>query len=503
MVQANGKTLKKIGGMPYPKDYVVQQLGNKLIYDELNYDKNHLHREYVQLYATLTDEQRVIFHKITDAVKFGKGGVFFLYGYGGTGKTFMWRTLAAFFRSKGEIVLTAASSGIASLLIPGGRRAHSKFKIPVPTMENSTCNLDGDGDHAHLFQQTKLIIWDEAPMCHKYCFETLDRTLQDVMSVKGNSDLIFGGKVVVFGGDFRQILPVIPRGSRSDIVHSSINASYIWDHCEVLTLTKNMRLNDALQGTDSEEVANFSKWILKVGEGKLSEPNDGNAEIEIPEDLLIPTSDNPIKSIVDSTYPNFLQNFADVSYLDSKAILASTIEVVDEINDYMLSIMPGEQRDYLSSNSVDMSDVNDPGIYEAITPEFLNSLRTSGLPNHHIKLKIGTPIMLMRNLDQAEGLCNGTRLIITKMADHVIEGKIMSGKHAGNVTYIARMTTSPSQSPWPFKLSRTQFPIVVSYAMTINKVKSKKGLKILINNGNSDEPNSTTNVVFKEIFHNL
>ncbi|XP_045830712.1 ATP-dependent DNA helicase PIF1-like [Trifolium pratense] len=196
------------------------------------------------------------------------------------------------------------------------------------------------------------------------------------------------------------------------------------------------------------------------------------------------------------------------------------------IDHRILYYVTGEQRDYLSSNSVDMSDVNDLGIYEAITPEFLNSLRTSGLPNHHIKLKIGTPIMLMRNLDQAEGLCNGTRLIITKMADHVIEGKIMSGKHARNVTYIARMTTSPSQSPWPFKLSRTQFPIVVSYAMTINKsqgqsldsvglylpksvfshgqlyialsrVKSKKGLKILINNGNSDEPNSTTNVVFK------
>ncbi|CAJ2628103.1 uncharacterized protein LOC123889435 [Trifolium pratense] len=219
--------------------------------------------------------------------------------------------------------------------------------------------------------------------------------------------------------------------------------------------------------------AYFSNWILKVGEGKLSEPNDGNAEIEIPEDLLIPTSDNPIKSIIDSTYPNFLQNFADVLYLDSKAILASAIEVVDEINDYMLSIMPGINLINclnLSSNSVDMSDVSDPEIYEAITPEFLNSLHTLGLPNHHIKLKIGTPIiMLMRNLDQAEGLCNRTRLIITKMAEHVIEGKIMSGKHAGNDTCIARMTTSPSQSPWPFKLSRTQFPIVFSYAMTINK----------------------------------
>jgi len=55
-------------------------------------------------------------------------------------------------------------------------------------------------------------------------------------------NLVFGGKVVVFGGDFRQILPVIPRGTRSNIVHATINASYLWNHYQVLTLTKNMRL---------------------------------------------------------------------------------------------------------------------------------------------------------------------------------------------------------------------------------------------------------------------
>src|SRR3954469_3830764 len=177
-----------------------------------------------------------------DAVEKQQGGVFFLYGYGGTGKTFMWNTLSAALRSKKKIVLPVATSGIASLLLPGGRTAHSKFKIPVPTMENSTCKIDYDDDVADLLRQTKLIIWDEAPMAHKHAFEALDRTLKDVMSKYGNSKEIFGGKVVVFGGDFRQILPVVPRGSRSDIVHSAINASYIWRSVEVLTLTQNMRL---------------------------------------------------------------------------------------------------------------------------------------------------------------------------------------------------------------------------------------------------------------------
>jgi ATP-dependent DNA helicase PIF1 len=275
------------------------------------------------------------------AIKSPEGGVFFLHGYGGTGKTFMWQTLASALRSKGEIVLTVASSGIASLLLPGGRTAHSKFKIPVPTLETSICNFEGDSDHAELLRQASLIIWDEAPMCHRYCFETLDRTLKDIVTTTNNSRKIFGGKVVVFGGDFRQILPVVPRGSRSDIVHSSINASYIWNHCEVLTLTKNMRLMQNSNQANANEIEEFAKWILKLGEGKLSEPNDGHADITIPDEFLLPKSDNPIKSIVDSTYPSLLEEFNNHRFLEGRAILASTIETVDEINDYVLSLIPG------------------------------------------------------------------------------------------------------------------------------------------------------------------
>ncbi|KAF1868123.1 hypothetical protein Lal_00018639 [Lupinus albus] len=70
---------------------------------------------------------------------------------------------------------------------------------------------------------------------------------------------------------------------------------------------------------------------------------------------------------------------------------------------------------------------------------------------------------------KSEGLCNGTRLVVTRMANHVLQTKIMSGKNIGNVTYIPRLSMSPSQCPWLFTLIRRQFPIIVSYAMTINK----------------------------------
>jgi len=120
-------------------------------------------------------------------------------------------------------------------------------------------------------------------MAHKFCFEALDRTLNDIMNGITKQDSVFGGKVIVFGGDFMQILPVIPGGPRSDIVNATINSSYLWDHCEVLKLTKNMcLLQEGLQSTIASKIQEFSYWIVQIGDGKLQEPNDGLVEIEIP-----------------------------------------------------------------------------------------------------------------------------------------------------------------------------------------------------------------------------
>ncbi|CAK8570700.1 unnamed protein product [Lathyrus sativus] len=106
--------------------------------------------------------------------------------------------------------------------------------------------------------------------------------------------------------------------------------------------------------------------------------------------------------------------------------------------------MSGNLWDYYSSNTTDQSKIHDNNFLDVLSPEFLSSLKTYGLPNHHIKLNIGTPIMLMMDIDQSEGLCNGTRLIVTKMGNHVIEAAIMAGKVNGKLIYIPRMDMSPS-----------------------------------------------------------
>ncbi|KAF1883900.1 hypothetical protein Lal_00038394 [Lupinus albus] len=201
-----------------------------------------------------------------------------------------------------------------------------------------------------------------------------------------------------------------------------------------------MRLRSTINNINHLQIQQFAGWILDV------EPNDGYVLIEIPKQFLITNYDNLIHAIVKSTYPNLVNEYMNEEFLQCRAILASTIDTIDEINDYVLSLILGDERDYLSSDSIDRSESNNIEALQGLTTEFLNSLRTSGLPNHKIKLKVGTPIMLLRNLDQTECLCNRTRMIVNRLATHVIEAKVMTGKNVGKIFYIPRMSSSPSHS---------------------------------------------------------
>ncbi|CAN7111832.1 unnamed protein product, partial [Brassica rapa subsp. narinosa] len=299
--------------MPKPIDNEVSNTENQLLQDELNYPLDELRVQHQNWFAQLTDEQR--------------------------GKTFLWNILSAAVRSRGDVVLNVASSGIAALLLPGGRTAHSRFSIPINPDQFSTCKIQPGSHQAELISKASLIIWDEAPMMSKHCFESLDRSLNDIM--KTTDDRPFGGKVVVFGGDFRQILPVIPKGNRADIVMASLNSSYLWKHCKVLQLTKNMRLFSEPDCREAEEIKEFSKWILDLGDGKINEPNSGETMIDIPKDLLIDQCTDPIQSIVSEVYESTFKDSNDPIFFQERAILFPTNEDVDVVNNYMLDHLKG------------------------------------------------------------------------------------------------------------------------------------------------------------------
>ena len=137
------------------------------------------------------------------------------------------------------------------MLLPRGRIAHSRFKIPFDITETAVCAVKRGTMLAELIQAASLVIWDEAPMTNRCCFEALDRTMKDILSEHkpGNAMLPFGGKPVILGGDFKQILPVVRKGSRAAVVGASITNSRLWRHVVLLKLHTNMRLRDpSLQG---------------------------------------------------------------------------------------------------------------------------------------------------------------------------------------------------------------------------------------------------------------
>jgi hypothetical protein len=150
------------------------------------------------------EDQRNAYETILNAVTNKEGKLFFVYGSGGTDKTFVWTMLLSCLQGQGKIVLAIASSGIASLLLLGDKIAHSRFKIPIDLHDELTCNITQQMKVAELVRKANLIIWDEASMMHRRAFEAVDRTLRDLMQLDDAhaTKKIFGGKIVVLGGGF-------------------------------------------------------------------------------------------------------------------------------------------------------------------------------------------------------------------------------------------------------------------------------------------------------------
>ncbi|XP_054782459.1 uncharacterized protein LOC129289645 [Prosopis cineraria] len=174
-------------------------------------------------------------------------------------------------------------------------------------------------------------------------------------------------------------------------------------------------------------------------DGKLGLPHNGVAEIEILSELLIYDYQDPISAIVSSTYPDLIDHLSNANYFNDMAILAPTMERVNQLNEYMCSIFLGDLVEYLSWDSVCRSFVDKDSFDDIYTTEFLNTINSSRLPPDKLVLKVGTPIMLLRNIDQASGLCNGTRLKISMLGKTVIEAITMSGSHKGQKVLIHRM----------------------------------------------------------------
>ena len=228
---------------------------------------------------------------------------------------------------------------------------------------------------------------------------------------------------------------------KDHIQENCIKRSPLWQHFSIMKLTQNLRAHQ-----DQQE---FAKWLLKLGDGKIENSLQNTA----PNTIALPPQSNIVTgSIVDALYPDL----SAAAYLTQTVILCPTNDDTLILNELILDKLLSPKKLYLSADRALCADEKEAQNYPL---EFLNSLTPSGMPPHRLNLKVDAIVMLLRNLDIRKGLCNGTRLTVKHLHEHIIiDAQILSGTNAGKRFLIPRFKLAPSDVSLPFTLERTQFP---------------------------------------------
>ncbi|XP_062529162.1 ATP-dependent DNA helicase pif1-like [Bombyx mori] len=263
-------------------------------------------------------------------------------------------------------------------------------------------------------------------MAHKHSLEALNRILKDIK----NNDKLFGGTLLVLSGDFRQTLPVIPRSTYADEINACLKSSTLWRNVEIVQLKVNMRVQ-MLQDPSAETV---SKQLLDIDDGKVTIAETGYIKLANDFCTIIDSQD----ALIEQIFPDVHTNYINLEWLAERAMLAAKNVDVDILNLKIQQLLPGDLVSYRSIDTVcdGTEAVNFP-------TEFLNSLDLPGMPPHNLQLKVGSPIILLRNLNPPR-LRNGTRLVIKKIMKKVIEGTILNGKLRGENILIPRIPIIPT-----------------------------------------------------------
>jgi hypothetical protein len=465
-----------------PADYIPRsgRSNNSLLHQEQSYDVEEQFRIVTENVDKMNREQRQTYEIITQQVEAKNpliSNVYFIDAPGGTGKTFLFNTLLAKFRANNKICLALASSGIAAILLSGGRTAHSRFKIPLSVTEETCLRINKNTMIGKLLIAAEIIVWDEAPMTSKNIISSVDRLLRNLMGHYDQSNQFhphikpFGGKIFIFGGDFRQNMPVIPRQNRAGIMMQLISRCAWWPSVQKFKLTVNERIRRL--ALPSEDVASFGNFLTDVGNGAIPIHKDlGDFMIRIPDEFVFQPSNlddtrlQKLDEFLNWCFPDIAHN-PDVG---DKAILTPKNTDCHELNSMALQKMAGVVSINKSVDSI-MEDEEGEAMHYPV--EFLNTVDLSGMPVHNLELKIGCPLILLRNLNPAAGLCNGTRLRLLFITKRLLTVRILNGSHQGETAYIPRLDLITDDKILPFKMKRRQFPVRLGFALTINKAQGQ------------------------------
>lgn len=445
-------------GLPIPN------YSNNIQDDIENIDPQEEELLFGELYAQANAQQKNIIDQVIKEVVHHDTGsnVFILTAHAGCGKTFTQRVVIHKINSLNRYCIATAYSGIASTLLINGRTLHNVFKLPIPLLDTSVANITPNSKQGRYINNASLIIIDEVSMCPVQLLKILDKLLKDLCTVEENKTKLFGGKTMLLCGDFRQILPVVPRASRAILIENYIKSWSEYHSFHKISLSENMRV--------SPNQIEFVEYLKKIGNGTaVTFPQFGEDIIEIPQHLI-----GNVENIINDVYGNLGQNLLTDQIMNS-VVLACTNEDCAAVNNDVLNRMPGEFKVYTSFDKVvseDEAEINNFPI------EFLNTLDVSGFPPHRLKMKLNCIVLLIRNLNTSQGLVNGTRMRVKALHNNSVDCEVLTGHSRNKRFLIPRTHMQSSGSELPFKFQRTQFPLIVAFAMTINKSQGQTFQKV-------------------------
>jgi len=287
-------------------------------------------------------------------------------------------------------------------------------------------------------------------MASRYHIECVDKGMRDLTQI----NKVFGGKIFIFAGDFRQIPPIVPDGGRQDVLRACIKSSTFWKDIKVHHLSISQRC----KGDQS-----YADFIMQVGNGEAPHVTDHAPP------LIALSHIEYVESLDDLTefvYPSDV--ISDPEQCCRRAILSGTNRNIADINSFVLDKLPGEAFHLLSADSVSLSEDSPDVIF--LQNEILNSISHPGAPDHDLVLKKNCVVILIRNLSFANKLVNGTKLIVIGISKKLIEVR-----HPGqtDTIFIPRIPFKFSTGRSGIEMVRRQFPLKLAYGMTINKAQGQ------------------------------
>ena len=210
----------------------------------------------------------------------------------------------------------------------------------------------------------------------------------------------------------------------------------------------------------NREATSSSNLLLEVGNGTIP-------VTELPDIINLPTALGQSAAILEElkyqVIPNLAQNRSNPDWLAQWAIISPLNDNVCNLNTWLMSEFPGQQRLH---KSIDTSLRQEDAVHYPV--ELLNSLVFSGIPFHLLKLKPGAPIIILRSLDPPK-TTNGTQCVVTRLHDNMIKATISCGPCKCEVVLVPRILLKPSDTDLPFEFKRLQFPVKPAYALTADK----------------------------------